>query len=117
MVEIHVDNARAAPVRQCHAQCLSAVSSDPFHVRLCGGEDDPTLFLQLRKDPRMGGCGRLNRHNLEAANDAREDLLDLRRQGTFLIPEGSCKGLVGHNLSVRSSDYALGLSSITHEVP
>jgi hypothetical protein len=76
------------------------MSSDPICVRLCGSQDNPTP-LQLRKTPRMGDCGRLNGHNGEAANDAWKDLLDLRRQDTFPIAEGRCKGLVSHNISVQ----------------
>jgi hypothetical protein len=34
----------------------------------------------------MGVRGRLNGHNIEAANDARKELLDLRCQDTFPIP-------------------------------
>ena len=75
------------------------MASDPICVRLYGDEDDPTLFLQLRKNPRMGSCSRLNCHNVDAANDARKELLDLRRQDTFPILEGRCKGLIIHNTS------------------
>jgi hypothetical protein len=72
------------------------VASDQIYIRLRGGENNPTL-LQLRKNPKMGGYGRLNGHNVEAANDARKEFLDLRLQDTFPIPEGRCKGLVSHN--------------------
>jgi hypothetical protein len=61
------------------------VPSDLIYVRHCGGKDNPT-FLQLRKNPRMGVRGRLNGHNIEAANEARKELLDLLCQDTFPIP-------------------------------
>src|SRR5688500_3770700 len=48
----------------------------------------------------MRDCGRLNYHNFEAANDARKEFLDLRREDAFPIPEGRCKGLLSHNISV-----------------
>jgi hypothetical protein len=77
MIEVHVDDARAAPMSQRHTQRLSSVSSDPICVRLRGGEDDPALFSQPRKDPRMGARHRQNGRNPEAADDTRKELLNL----------------------------------------